>query len=79
MIDAVGADVGEARVGERVWVWGAQSYRPMGTAAEYTVVPASQAVALPEQVTDEVGACLGIPGITAHRTVFGWRNEPGRR
>jgi len=41
---------------------GAQSYRPSGTAAEYTVVPADQAVALPEQVGDEVGACLGIQG-----------------
>jgi NADPH2:quinone reductase len=28
-------------------------------------------VALPEGVSDEVGACLGIPGITAHRAVFG--------
>ncbi|HEY4630674.1 MAG TPA: hypothetical protein VIG96_05175, partial [Blastococcus sp.] len=50
---------------------GAQSYRPSGTAAEYTVVPADQAVALPEQVGDEVGACLGIRGITAHCAVFG--------
>ena len=34
------------------------------------VVPAHLAVDLPADVTDEVGACLGIPGITAHRTVF---------
>jgi NADPH2:quinone reductase len=36
-----------------------------------TTVPERQAVALPDEVTDETGACLGIPGITAHRTVFG--------
>jgi NADPH2:quinone reductase len=54
-----------------VWVHGAQSYRPFGTAAQLTVVPADQAVELPDDVDDETGACLGIPGITAHRAVFG--------
>ena len=58
------------RVGRRVWIYGAQSYRPFGTAAELTVVPSSLAVDLPDPVSDEVGACLGIPGITAHRAVF---------
>jgi NADPH:quinone reductase len=71
VVDSVGAGVQPGRVGRRVWVWGAQSYRLSGTAAEYTVVPAEQAVDLPDQVSDEVGACLGIPGITAHRAVFG--------
>src|SRR3954470_9359338 len=70
VIDAVGGGVEPGRVGERVWVYGAQSYRPFGTAAELTVVPADQAVALPDGVDDETGACLGIPGITAHRAVF---------
>src|SRR3954451_11330630 len=71
VIDAVGGGVDRVRLGERVWVYGAQSYRPFGTAAQLTVVPADQAVALPDQVGDEIGACLGIPGITAHRAVFG--------
>jgi NADPH:quinone reductase len=71
VVDAVGAGVGPARVGRRVWVYGAQSYRPFGTAAEYAVVPAALAVDLPDAVSDELGACLGIPGITAHRAVFG--------
>ena len=53
-----------------MWVFGAQSYRPFGTAAQLTVVPAQQAIDLPDGVSDEVGACLGIPGITAHRAVF---------
>jgi NADPH:quinone reductase len=34
------------------------------------VVPSTLAVDLPDSVPDEVGACLGIPGITAHRAVF---------
>jgi NADPH2:quinone reductase len=70
VIDTVGPGVDEARVNERVWVYGAQSYRPFGTAAQFTVVPDHQAVTLPEAISDEVGACLGIPGITAHRAVF---------
>jgi NADPH2:quinone reductase len=69
VIDAVGGEVSAARVGERVWCFGAQSYRPFGTAAEYVVVPAEQAVPLPDRVSFEQGACLGIPGITAHRAV----------
>ncbi|MGW3420609.1 NADPH:quinone reductase [Streptomyces phaeochromogenes] len=73
VIDAVGAQVDARRVGQRVWVYGAQSYRPFGTAAQYTVVPDHQAVFLPDHLSDELGASLGIPGIpgiTAHRTVF---------
>ena len=71
VIESAGEGVDAGRVGQRVWVYGAQSYRPFGTAAQLTVVPAEQAVELPEDVSDEVGACLGIPGITAHRAVFG--------
>jgi NADPH:quinone reductase len=70
VVESVGAGVNPARVGRRVWVYGAQSYRPFGTAAQLTVIPTQQAVDLPDEVSDEVGACLGIPGITAHRTVF---------
>ena len=70
VIDAVGDGVDASRVGQRVWTYGAQSYRPFGTAAQLTCVPALQAVPLPAEVSDEVGACLGIPGITAHRAVF---------
>lgn len=70
LIDLVGEGVDAARVGSRVWVYHAQSYRAFGTAADYTCVPAHTAVPLPDEVDDLVGACLGIPGITAHRAVF---------
>jgi NADPH:quinone reductase len=69
-IDSVGEGVDPARVGQRVWVYLAQSYRPFGTAAQYTVVPAEHAVLLPDSVPLEQAAVIGIPGITGHRAVF---------
>jgi NADPH2:quinone reductase len=39
VVETVGEGVDEARLGERVWVYGAQSYRASGTAAQYVVVP----------------------------------------
>ena len=68
-VDAVGEGVSREWIGQRVWCYGAQSYRPFGTAAEYTVIPLQQVLRLPEKVPLEQGACLGIPGITAHRAV----------
>ncbi|MEV6717577.1 NADPH:quinone reductase [Lentzea sp. NPDC051208] len=70
VVDAVGEGVDAGRVGRRVWVYGAQSYRAFGTAAQHVVVPEDLAVPLPDHVPDELAASLGIPGITAHRTVF---------
>jgi len=70
VVDAVGDGVAAHRVGQRVWVYGAQSYRAFGTAAQYTVVPDHMAVPLPDHLSDELGASLGIPGVTAHRAVF---------
>lgn len=69
LVDQLGDGVSSQWMGRRVWCYGAQSYRPFGTAADYTVVPLEQAVPLPESVPLEQGACLGIPGITAHRAV----------
>lgn len=65
VVDAVGAGVDTARLGERVWTWNAAYQRPNGTAAQYVVLPQAQAVALPDGVADEAGACLGIPALTA--------------
>jgi NADPH:quinone reductase len=68
-VDQVGDGVSQEWLGRRVWCYAAQSYRPFGTAAEYTAVPLARVVPLPENVPMEQGACLGIPGITAHRVV----------
>lgn len=70
VVDAVGAGVPTARIGQRVWVWNAAWGRPSGTAAQATVLPQAQAVPLPDNVADEVGACLGIPALTALHAVL---------
>ncbi len=69
VIDAIGLDVPASRVGERVWTWNGQWQRPFGTAAEYIVLPARQAVALPADVDFAAGACFGIPALTAIHAV----------
>ncbi|MEO0978804.1 MAG: NADPH:quinone reductase, partial [Pseudomonadota bacterium] len=71
VIEAVGDGVPPGRVGERVWIWNGQWQRAFGTAAEYIAVPAGQAVALPDHVSFEEGAVLGIPGLTACHAVLG--------
>ena len=77
-VDQVGDGVSSEWVGRRVWCYGAQSYRPFGTAAEFTVVPLDHVAPLPENVSPEEGACLGIPGITAHRAVHVGGEVAGR-
>ena len=69
VIDQVGSGVDRARIGERVWVWNAAWQRPMGTAAQYVVLPAQQAVTLPDAIDFSAGACLGIPALTAYHAV----------
>ncbi|MBE1292901.1 MAG: zinc-binding dehydrogenase [Rhodobacteraceae bacterium] len=78
VIEAVGDGVDAARVGERVWLWNGQWQRPFGTCAEYIAVPAEQAVALPDSVSLEDGAVMGIPGLTAAQTVFGGGDVAGQ-
>jgi NADPH:quinone reductase len=69
VIEAVGARVPASRVGERVWTWNAQWKRAFGTCAEYVALPADMAVPLPDGVSDESGAFLGIPAMTAYHAV----------
>ena len=70
VIEAVGAGVDPARVGQRVWLWLAAAGRRWGTAAQWTVVPERQAVPLPDGASFELGASLGVPALTAHWCLF---------
>src|SRR3712207_5393389 len=71
VIERVGDGVDAGRIGERVWIYEAQLGRPFGCAAQYVVVSERNAVPLPEGVSFEEGACLGVPALTAHRCVHG--------
>lgn len=77
-IEAVGAGVDPARIGEQVWIWNGQWQRPFGTAASHITLPSEQAVALPKGVSLETGASLGIPGLTACHAVFGAGDVAGQ-
>lgn len=70
VIAAVGAGVPASRVGERVWLWNAAWGRPHGTACDFVCLPQAQAVALPDGVAGDAGACLGIPALTALHAVM---------
>jgi NADPH:quinone reductase len=77
-VDAVGEGVDPVLVGERVWIWEAAYQRHWGTAAEYTVVPARQVVLLGPDPSFELGAALGIPFLTAHRSLTVAESLPDR-
>jgi NADPH2:quinone reductase len=72
LVDAVGPGVTGPAEGTRVWLYLGQHGTPHGTAAEYCVLSHERAVPLPESLGDEafdLGACLGVPAITAHRAL----------
>lgn len=77
-IDAVGAGVDPARIGQRVWLWNGQWGRALGTAAEAIALPARQAVPLPDGVDFATGASIGIPLMTAFHAVAQLGSVMGR-
>ena len=70
VIEEVGDGVSASRLGQRVWIYEALVAGKTGCAAQYAVVPSANAIELPDNVSFEVGACLGVPALTAHRCVF---------
>ncbi|MEL7098357.1 MAG: NADPH:quinone reductase [Pseudomonadota bacterium] len=78
VITQIGAGVDAARVGQRVWIWNGQWGRPFGTAASHITLPEAQVVPLPEGVSTDTGAVLGIPGLTAAHAVFGGGDVSGQ-
>ncbi|MCB1363100.1 MAG: NADPH:quinone reductase [Rhodobacteraceae bacterium] len=78
VISALGEGVAPERLGQRVWVWNGQWRRAFGTAAERITLPADQAEVLPEGVSLQTGATLGIPAQTACHTVFNGGEVAGR-
>lgn len=71
VVDALGEGVADRSVGQRVWLYLAAFRNRYGTAAEHAVVPARRAVPLPESASDELGASLGVPALTAAHCLGG--------
>ena len=78
VVDAVGTGVDHLAVGDRVWLYLAQHESTEGTAQEFAIVAASKAVPLPESVSFDVGASLGVPAMTAHRALTVHEDGPSR-
>jgi NADPH2:quinone reductase len=78
VVEAVGQGVERALIGMRVWVWEAAYGRPDGTAQEQAVVPARHLVTLPDAASFDIGACLGVPFVTAHRCLTVAEHGPQR-
>ena len=78
VVDAVGPDVADFAVGDRVWTILAQHTRPGGTAQEQVVLPVGHVVALPDAASYDVGASLGVPAVTAHRALTTSEDGPSR-
>jgi len=68
-IDKIGQGVNSALLGQRVWVFNGQWDRPFGTAAEFITLPVEQTVALPDELSFEIGASIAIPLMTAMHAV----------
>ncbi len=80
VIDQAGEGVPASWVGKRVWLYnGQRNGRWMGTAAEYISLDADLVTELPDHVSFEQGATLGIPCMTAHGCVFSTGPVQGKR
>jgi NADPH2:quinone reductase len=78
VVDAVGPDVTDISVGDRVWTILAQHTRPGGTAQEFVVLPVDSIGTLPDTASFDVGAALGVPAVTAHRALTTSEDGPDR-
>src|SRR3954447_10499624 len=71
LVDQVGPGVPRHWFGKRVWLYnGQRNGRWMGTAAEYIALSVDLVTELPDHVSFAEGATLGVPAMTAHRSVF---------
>lgn len=71
VVEAVGPGADPAWVGRRVWFYnGQRNGRAFGSAADYIELDLDLLSPLPDGVSFEEGATLGIPCMTAHRALF---------
>lgn len=70
VVDAVGEGVKHLKIGDRVFVAALLAKRNTGTYAQKVVSDANAVHRLPESISYQQGASLGIPALTAYRALF---------
>jgi NADPH2:quinone reductase len=78
VIDAIGEGVEGFEVGQRVWSLLSQYQRTSGTAQELVVLPSYRVAPLPDGVSFDIGASLGVPAVTAYRCLTVSEDGPKR-
>jgi len=66
VVEAIGDGVRKVKPGDRVYTAGSAS----GTYAQKTVAPEARVFRLPDKISFQQGAALGVPYGTAHRALF---------
>lgn len=69
VVEAIGPDVPEFQIGDRVATYARKQVVSGGTFAEYVSVLATDVAAIPEGVADDVAAALPLTGLTALRSI----------
>ena len=71
VVEALGPGVTKFEIGDHVWLYnGQREGRRLGTGAEFIALNADRVTLLPPGVSFSEGACLGIPCMTAHFSIF---------
>ena len=70
IVEAIGEEVTSVRVGDRVFIASLTKGHSTGTFAQKIVCDENFVHLLPEQVSFEQGAALGVPALTAYRALF---------
>ncbi|MDN6161446.1 MAG: NADPH:quinone reductase [Atopostipes sp.] len=70
VVEELGENVEDFKLGDRVWIAGFKADRNSGTYAEKVVIDANHLHPLPDNLSMNEGASLGIPVLTAYRTLF---------
>ncbi|RXT07166.1 NADPH:quinone reductase [Ammoniphilus sp. CFH 90114] len=70
IVDAIGDGVEHLKIGDRVFVAALLAKRNTGTYAQKVVCDAHAVHRLPDAISYQAGASLGIPALTAYRALF---------
>lgn len=65
IVEEVGSNVQSLKSGDRVWIGFAMWRGSNGTCAEYVSVPENFVFRLPDNTSFQIGACAGVPVLTA--------------